>query len=98
MKRARFNAEAELNVLLRSRKEVNAIAAALGPESIHSAKGRGNARVTLRGHRLKIVLAARDSPSLRAIMSSYLRMLKATTTVCASLLELERTQGKREAL
>jgi tRNA threonylcarbamoyladenosine modification (KEOPS) complex Pcc1 subunit len=50
----------------------------------------------LRGQQLNIVFRARDSPSLRAIMNSYLRMLKATTTVCVSIFDIERGRGKRE--
>jgi tRNA threonylcarbamoyladenosine modification (KEOPS) complex Pcc1 subunit len=90
MKRTRFNAEAELTILLRSRKQVKAIAAALAPEASHPASGKANARVILRGQELTIMFRARDSPSLRAIMNSYLRMVRATTTVCRSLLDLER--------
>ena len=87
-----------MNILLRSRKQLNAIAAALAPETLHPAGVKANARIIRRGQGLKIVFRARDSPSLRAIVSSYLRMLKATTTVCVSLLDLERRDGKREVM
>ena len=97
MNRGGFNAEAEVSLQLRSRKQLNAIAAALAPEASHSAGEKAHARITLRGQRLKIVFKARDSPSLRAIMNSYLRMLKATTTVCGSLLDLEKGHVKPEA-
>lgn len=97
MNRARFNAEAEVSFLLRSRKQVNAIAVALAPEANHPAGEKANARIMLRGNKLKIVFRARDSASLRAIMSSYLRMLRATTTVCGSLVELERRRGRQGA-
>ena len=96
MKSVRFNAAAEVSIVLRSRKQVDAIAAALAPEASHPAGEKASARVILRGHRLKIVFRARDSPALRAVMNSYIRMLKATTTVCGSLLALERQHGKRE--
>lgn len=97
MTSGRFDAEAEVSILLRSRKQLNAIVAALTPEASHPAGEKANARIVLRGQHLKIIFRARDSPSLRAIMNSYLRMLKATTTVCLSLLNLERRHGKPEA-
>jgi len=97
MNNARFNAEAEVSIMLRSRKQLSAIAAALAPEASHRAGGKANAKIILRGQQLKIVFKARDSPSLRAIVSSYLRMLKATTTVCGSLLEFEYRHGKSGA-
>ena len=96
MNSPRFKAEAEVSILLRSRKQIDAIAAALTPEASHPAGQKANAKIIRQGQRLKIIFEARDSPSLRAIMNSYLRMLKATTTVCGSLLDLERC-GKREA-
>ena len=95
MSSAKFEAEAELSILLPSRKEVHAIAAALKPEASHPAGEKANAKIILRGRKLKIIFRARDSPSLRAIMSSYLRMLKATITVCGSLLEMDRRHGRR---
>jgi tRNA threonylcarbamoyladenosine modification (KEOPS) complex Pcc1 subunit len=95
MSNAKFDAEAELSILLPSRKEVRSIAAALRPEASHPAGEKANAKIILRGRKLKIMFRARDSPSLRAIMSSYLRMLKATITVCGSLLEMDRRIGKR---
>ena len=97
MKRGQFKAEAEIKVVLQSRQQLNAIEAALTPEAGHPAGGKANATITRKGNRLKIAFKARDSPSLRAIMNSYLRMLKATTAVCTSLLDLERKHGRKEA-
>ena len=97
MNPSKFHAEAEVSLLLRSRKELRAIAAALTPEASHPAGEKANAKIMLRGQRLRIIFKARDSPSLRAIMASYLRMLKATTTVCGSLLEAERHQRHEKA-
>jgi len=97
MNSPKCNAEAEVHILLRSRMQIDAIAAALGPEASHPTGEKANAKVMRRGQRLKIVFKARDSASLRAIVNSYLRMLKATTTVCGSLLEMESGQVKREA-
>jgi len=96
MKNAKFNAEAELSIVLPSRKEVRAIATALKPEASHPAGEKANAMVVLRGQHLKITFRARDSASLRAIMTSYLRMLKATITVCGSLLEDNRRHRRRQ--
>jgi len=98
MNRASFNAEAEVSILLRSRKQLNAIAAALAPEASHPAGKKSTASIMLRGKQLKIVFRSRDSPSLRAIMNSYLRMLRATTTVCESTVNIERRHAKREAM
>jgi len=98
MNRVSFNAEAEVSILLRSRKQLSAIAAALAPETSHPAGKKANAKIILRGQQLNIVFRACDSPSLRAIMNSYLRMLKATTTVCVSIFDIERGRGKREVM
>jgi tRNA threonylcarbamoyladenosine modification (KEOPS) complex Pcc1 subunit len=89
MRRDRFHAEAEVDVILRSGRELHAIAAALEPETLHPAGEKAQATITIRGHVLKIKFRARDSSSLRAIMSSYLRMIKAAANVCGSLLSLE---------
>ena len=86
----KFNAEAEVEILLRSRRQLDAIAAALVPEASHPAGEKAEARITMRGRVLKIKFRARDSASLRAVMSSYLRMLRATTNVCQSMLDQER--------
>jgi len=96
MRRERFDAEAEVHVLLRSRRQLAAIAAALAPEALHPAGEKAHARLKLERQKLKIKFEARDSSSLRAIMNSYLRMLKASNDVCSRMLQLE---GKRrEAL
>jgi len=86
-----------VSILLRSRKQLIAIAAALAPEALHPASEKANAKIALRGRRLRIVLRARDSASLRAIMNSYLRMLKATTSVCGLLMDVEGRHAKRGA-
>jgi len=89
-------AEAEVDVTLRSRRELNAIAAALKPETMHPAGERAQASIKVRGHVLIVKFNAQDSSALRAIMSSYLRMLKATTNVCMSLLNQEHRRTNRE--
>jgi len=95
MNPSKFDAEAEVSLLLRSRKQLRAIAAALTPEASNPAGEKANAKITLRGQQLRIIFRARDSPSLRAIMTSYLRMLKGTTTVCGSLLEAEHQRNRK---
>jgi tRNA threonylcarbamoyladenosine modification (KEOPS) complex Pcc1 subunit len=97
MGRDRFDAEAEVDVILRSRRELHAIAAALEPETLHPAGEKAHATITVRGHVLTIKFRARDSSSLRAIMSSYLRMVKAAANVCGSLLSIERRGANRDA-
>lgn len=94
MNRSKLGAEAEISIMLRTRAQANAIAAALGPETLHPAGQKASAKIIRRGQRLNITFKARDSPSLRAVMNSYLRMLRATTAVCGSLLELEPGRGK----
>ena len=90
MKTGGFGAEAEVDVSLSSREEMQAIAAALGPETMRPAGERAYARITMRGQVLKIRFSANDSSSLRAVMSSYLRMVRAAVNVCGSLLSLEQ--------
>jgi tRNA threonylcarbamoyladenosine modification (KEOPS) complex Pcc1 subunit len=98
MRGHRFGAEAEVDVRLRSRRQLHAIAAALGPETMHPAGEKAEASITVRGGVLTIKFRARDSSSLRAVMSSYLRMVKATANVCGSLLSLGRKDAKRSEL
>lgn len=92
MTRKGLKAEAEVDVILHSRRELNAIAAALEPETMHPAGERAQASIKVRGHVLMVKFKAQDSSALRAIMSSYLRMLKATTNVCMSLLTKNRDE------
>jgi tRNA threonylcarbamoyladenosine modification (KEOPS) complex Pcc1 subunit len=96
MRGDRFDAEAEVDVILRSRRQLHAIAAALGPETMRPAGEKAHATIRIRGQVLKIKFGARDSSSLRAIMSSYLRMVKAAANVCGSLLSLERRGAIRD--
>jgi tRNA threonylcarbamoyladenosine modification (KEOPS) complex Pcc1 subunit len=72
---------------------MEAIAQALSPELSHPAGQKAEARLGRGGKVLRIEFLARDSASLRAIMSSYLRMLAATINVSTSLLELERKRA-----
>jgi tRNA threonylcarbamoyladenosine modification (KEOPS) complex Pcc1 subunit len=76
---------------------MQAIAQALVPETSHPAGEKAQARIVTRGKMLKLQFKAQDSSSLRAIMSSYLRMLRATVTVSKSILELERRHDGKHA-
>ena len=91
MERAKTKAEAKISVTFRSKRQLEAIAQALSPELSHPAGQKAEARLTRKGKILRIEFVARDSSSLRAIMSSYLRMLAATISVSKFLLELEHT-------
>ena len=101
MQQRKLAAEAEVRVLLRSRRELKAAAAALTPEATHPAGNRAEVRVQVRGNMLRVRIGARDSSALRAVMTSYLRMLKAISNVFASLADSEtrkrhgRSSGRR---
>jgi tRNA threonylcarbamoyladenosine modification (KEOPS) complex Pcc1 subunit len=53
------------------------MADALRPEASHPAGEKAKANVIVHGNELRIKLRAYDTSALRAITSSYLRMLKA---------------------
>jgi tRNA threonylcarbamoyladenosine modification (KEOPS) complex Pcc1 subunit len=68
---------------------MRAIAEALEPEISHPAGERAQVRILMRGTVLKMHFEARDTASLRAAMTSYLRMLGAAVNVSRSILNLE---------
>jgi tRNA threonylcarbamoyladenosine modification (KEOPS) complex Pcc1 subunit len=68
---------------------MEAIAEALRPEILHPAGEKAQARITRGGKMLKLQFEARDSSALRAIMTSYLRLLGAAVNVSRSLRQLE---------
>ena len=86
----KIRAYANLRVAFRSRKQMEAIAEALRPELAHPAREKARARVTTRGRILNLSFETKDSTTLRAILSSYLRMLAASLNVCNTLLQIER--------
>lgn len=90
-------AQATVRVHFRTRQQMNAIAAALGPELHHPASEKAGARILARGRKLNLRFAARDSTALRAIMNSYLRMLAASLNVSYSLTQLERSHRIRKS-
>jgi tRNA threonylcarbamoyladenosine modification (KEOPS) complex Pcc1 subunit len=101
MRRTKGSAEAKISVLFKSRQQMEAIAEALRPEILHPAGEKAHARVTRGGKALKLQFEARDSSALRAIVTSYIRLLGAAVNVSRSLRQLEiddqtkRTRAKR---
>ncbi len=92
MKRLRPNdARAEIRISFRSRRELLAVADALKPEILRPAGQKATVRVSVRGRSLIMHLRARDSSTLRAILSSYLRMCRASLSVFERLSQLERS-------
>jgi len=89
MRRTKDSAEARISVLFRSRQQMEAIAEALRPEILHPAGEKAQARITKGGKMLRLQFEARDSSALRAIMTSYLRLLGAAVNVSRSLRQLE---------
>ena len=91
-----MKARAMLRVSFQSKKQLDAIALAMEPELQHPAGERAQAQLRIRGKRLTIMFEAEDSTALRAIMSSYVRMLKATINVSRSLIQLEHDERSRK--
>lgn len=85
-----IKARAIVRVTCLTKKHANALAKALSPEVLHSAGERAMARLVVRGLVMSLHFEARDSIALRAIMSSYLRILAASLNVSESIIEVER--------
>jgi tRNA threonylcarbamoyladenosine modification (KEOPS) complex Pcc1 subunit len=75
----------------RSRRQLHAVADGLRPELEHPAGEKARARMVTRGSSLILSFEADNSAALRAILSSYLRLLSASLNVCNSLKELEQS-------
>jgi tRNA threonylcarbamoyladenosine modification (KEOPS) complex Pcc1 subunit len=73
---------------------MNAVAEGLSPELRHPASKRARARILISGKKLNLQFEASDSAALRAIMSSYLRLLAASVNVSNALIEIERKQNR----
>ncbi|MGD0176962.1 MAG: KEOPS complex subunit Pcc1 [Candidatus Bathyarchaeia archaeon] len=86
-------ARATVGVVFRTRQQMDAIAQGLGPELRHPAGERATAKIVIRGRKLSLRFEANDSAALRAIMSSYLRLLVASLNVSDSLMQLERSHA-----
>lgn len=92
-----MRARAMVRTDFQSKRQLNAIASALKPELHHPAGEKANARLLISGKKLSISFEANDSTALRAIMSSYLRMLRATVNVSESLIQLEHARRPRKS-
>jgi tRNA threonylcarbamoyladenosine modification (KEOPS) complex Pcc1 subunit len=73
---------------------MDAIAEALQPELGHPANERARAMIGRRGRSLNLEFEADDSSSLRAIMSSYLRLVAASLNVADALIELDKPRSE----
>jgi len=69
--------------------ELNAVLKGLRPELEHPGK-KARARIWTQRRALVLRFEANSSTALRAILSSYLRLLAATLSVCDNLIKLER--------
>lgn len=90
-------ANAALRIAFRSERQMRAIADALRPEAAHPAGRKARAIIVAKGKKLILRFEAKDSTTLRAIMSSYLRMITASINTCNALLQLERTSPRSES-
>ena len=89
-------ANASLRIAFRSERQMRAIADALRPEAAHPAGRKANAVIVAKGKQLILRFEGEDSTTLRAIMSSYLRMLTASLNTCNAVLQLERPSSRSE--
>lgn len=96
MKRTSAKASAKVRVVFQSARQMRAVAEALIPELSHPAGEKARATIVTRGKALDLQFEARDSTALRAILSSYLRMLAASLNVSKSLMQLEQISELRE--
>lgn len=91
-----FKALATFSVSLHTAKEAEAIADGLRPEVFQPLPMKVGARITVSGRKLNLQFQARDTTSLRAIVSSHMRMLAAAINVSNSLLRLEQPSSRSE--
>ncbi len=85
-------ARAKLRVRFKSTRQLIAITRALEPELAHPAGEKARARIVKHGKSMIVHFEAKDSASLRAILSSYLRVLAASFKVTSELSEFERSR------
>jgi len=69
----------------------DSIAKSLGPELSYPAGSKAGARLKIKRNNLELTFQARDTTALRAIMNSYLRMMKACIAVTEDVLQLDRS-------
>ena len=83
-------AKAFIRIGFRSERQMRAIADGLGSEAAHPAGRKASAIIVAKRKQLILRFEGKDSNTLRAIVSSYLRMLTASLNACNALLQLER--------
>jgi len=84
-------ARAALHIRFQSRRQMRAIADALKPEAV----GRKTRTVMIeKPKELVVRFEAKNLTILRAIMSSYLRMIRASLNASNALLEQERASSE----
>jgi tRNA threonylcarbamoyladenosine modification (KEOPS) complex Pcc1 subunit len=86
-------ASARLRIAFQSKRELSAIVDSLRPELQHPAGEKARAQISTRGKSLTLRFEANNSTALRAILSSYLRLLAASLRVCDNLIKLERSSA-----
>ena len=89
-------AGATLRIAFRSERQMQAIAAALRPETAHAPGTKAHATVLARGKQLNLRFEGKDTTNLRAIMSSYMRLTRASMNTCNAVLKLERASSKTD--
>ena len=87
-------ASASLRIAFRSERQMQAVAAGLRPEAAHASGTKARAIVVARGKQLNLRFEGKDTTTLRAIMSSYLRLIRASMNTCTAVLQLERASSK----
>lgn len=86
-----FSAHSKLRITFPSRKEMSATMLALKPELHYPAPKRAAVTLVGRGRNLILSVKARNSSALRAVLSSYLRM------ICAALNTLNELSQRTKA-
>jgi tRNA threonylcarbamoyladenosine modification (KEOPS) complex Pcc1 subunit len=61
---------------------------------MHPAGRKAQAVILTRGKTLKLMFQAKDTSTLRAVFSSYLRILAASLKVSSALIEMEGTKTR----
>jgi len=80
-----MSATAKLSIMLNSRRVAASIARSLSPETNHSAGSKSRVRISVGQKKLELTFIARDATALRAIMNSYLRMIRACLRVTEAI-------------
>jgi tRNA threonylcarbamoyladenosine modification (KEOPS) complex Pcc1 subunit len=89
-------ANAALRIVFRSERQMRAIADGLRPEALHPAGSKASVKIIAQRSQLVLRFEGKDSTTLRAIVSSYLRMLTASLNTCNAILQLERASPVQE--